>query len=270
MTDLLAARSDHASLAVPALSRARLVADLSRLHGLRIVKHPVMLIGVVWYLVGMGIGTPDTPYDTYSAVTGMVAFLVGPPVFFASNLVASSERRSGADEWMPALPLRGSDRVFGLLLAGLAPAALALVLSLGVLALSSSALVAMPVAWEHVASVPLVVLGAAVLGVAVARLLPWTGLPLLVMVALVTVNLWVSERYDYLGFYVDFAEWTDTAAVPAMRPGSPGWHLIYLVGLVGLAASGALLRDARRRRLPFASGAVFASVVLVAGWAQLP
>ena len=109
--------------------------------------------------------------------------------------------------------------------------------------------------WAHVASVPVAVLGAAVLGVAVARLLPWPGAPLVVMVGLVAANVWASDHQPYLGLYVDFAVWTGTDAIPAMNPGPPGWHLVYLVALVGLAACGALLRDVSRRWLPFVGGA---------------
>ena len=55
-----------------------------------------------------------------------------------------------------------------------------------------------------------------------------------------------------------------------MTPGSPGWHLLYLAALVGIAACGALLRDARRWWAPFLTGAALGVVVLVAGAAQLP
>ncbi len=41
-------------------------------------------------------------------------------------------------------------------------------------------------------------------------------------------------------------------------------------GLCGMAAAGALLRDARRRLIPLAAGAVCTVAALIAGIAQLP
>lgn len=249
--------------------------DLAWRQGLRMLRHPVLLLGAAWFVLGYGLGAPSTPYDRYSAVTGMIAFMFGPVSFFAANLVASSDRRCGAEEWTPSLPMRPVHRTAGLLLACLVPAAAVGLLDLAAVALWGPREATMPLLWQHVASVPLVVLGATVLGVAVARLLPWPGLPLAVMVGLVVFNARVAEDHSYLGFYVDFAEWTPSSAayahvVPPMTPGSPSWHLVYLVALCGLAACGALLRDARRWWLPLTAGGALGALVLVAGATQLP
>lgn len=247
-----------------------LLVDLAALHARRIVLHPVVLIGLAWSVLSLGIGLPDTPYERYSTMTGILAFFLGPLSFFAANLVASAERRSGADEWTPALPMSPARRTTALLLACLAPAGVTLALDLTLFAIVGQPDPVLHLQWAHVASVPATVLGGAVLGVAVARLLPWPGAALLVMVSLVATNLWVGNRHPYLGFYVDFAEWTSSDAVPALEPGSGTWHLGFLVSLTGLAACGALLRDARRPWLPFLGGAACGVLVLVAGVAQLP
>ena len=275
MTDLLVS----ASGAGPAQVRRAtgtgpwsLVADLAKLQAVRIMRHPVFLLGLGWYVVLVGVGErPHTLYAEYSTVTGSVAYVAGPFAFFAANLVASSGRRSGADEWTPSLPMTRLHRTNALLLACLAPAAFAAVLDLAVLyAIRLYGGLDMHVQWQHLASVPVTVLGGAVLGVAVARLLPWTGVPLVVVVALVSFNLWVTTKDPYLGFYVDFAEWTTPGnMVPAMVPGDPSWHLVFLLALTGLAGCGALLRDARRWWLPFTMGAVLGVVVLVSGTLQL-
>jgi hypothetical protein len=270
MTDILVSSSAPAATrASRDADRWALVPDLARVHAVRMLRHPILLLGLAWYVLGMGLGKPETPYEQYSAVTGLVLFLAGPPTFFAANLVASSGRRSGVDEWTPCLPMPPAHRTVALLLACLVPAAAVAAINLGVLLVVSFDGLAMPIAWQHVAAVPLTVFGAAVLGVAVARLLPWTGVPLVVMVALIAFNAWTNSANVYLGFYVDFADWTDTDAIPALHPGSPSWHLVYLAALCGLAASGALLRDARRPWLPFASGTAFGALVLVAGTLQL-
>jgi hypothetical protein len=144
------------------------------------------------------------------------------------------------------------------------------VLSVGYLALTPGETL-LPVLWQHVAAQALALLGAGVLGVAVARLLPWPGLPLLVAVALVAANLWVADHWPYLGPYTEFVRWpSNDADLPAREPGSAGWHLLYLVALVALAAAGALLPVARRRWAPFLAGAAAGTAVLLAGWLQLP
>jgi hypothetical protein len=275
MTDLLVSASGARPAQVRRATGSTpwaLVADLARLQAVRIMRHPVFLLGLGWYALLVGIGErPHTLYAEYSTVTGSVAYLVGPIAFFAANLVASSGRRSGADEWTPSLPMPRLHRTSALLLACLAPAAFAAVLDLAVLyAIRLYGGLDMHVRWQHLASVPVTVLGGAVLGVAVARLLPWTGVPLVVVVALVSFNLWVTTKDPYLGFYVDFAEWTTPGnMVPAMVPGDPSWHLVFLLALTGLAGCGALLRDARRWWLPFTMGAVLGVVVLVSGTLQL-
>ena len=275
MTDLIVSASGAGPAQVRRATGSTpwaLVADLARMQAVRMMRHPVFLLGLGWYALLVGIGErPHTLYAEYSTVTGSVAYLVGPIAFFAANLVASSGRRSGADEWTPSLPMPRLHRTSALLLACLAPAAFAAVLDLAVLsAIRLYGGLDMHVQWQHIASVPVTVLGGAVLGVAVARLLPWTGVPLVVVVALVSFNLWVTTKDPYLGFYVDYAEWTTPGnMVPAMVPGDPSWHLVFLLALTGLAGCGALLRDARRWWLPFTMGALLGVVVLVSGTLQL-
>ena len=269
--DVLGARSEAQRR--PARVAARLhpesVVDLARVQARRVLRHPALLLSLAWIVLGVGFALPDSPYERYSAVTALLVFLAGPATFFAVNLVATSERRSGADEWTPALAMPPVRRTAALLLAGVGVAAVVLLADLLLIAVTGPQEPGLPLRWEHVAAVPLAVLGAAVLGVAVARLLPWPGAPLVVMVALVAANVWTNDHQPYLGLYVDFAVWTDSDAIPAMQPGSPGWHLVYLAALVGLAACGALLRDATRRWLPFLGGGVCAAVAVVAGALQL-
>ena len=245
------------------------VVDLAGVQARRLLRHPALLLSLLWVVLGVGLGLPDTPYERYSAVTGMLIFIAGPAMFFASNLVASSERRSGADDWTPALPMAPAARTLGLLLAGAVVAAGSLLVDLLILTVAGRDEVGPPLHWAHVVSVPVAILGAAVLGVAVARLLPWPGAALVVMVGLVAANIWTENHQPYLGLYVDFAVWTSSDAIPAMHPGSPGWHLVYLVALVCLAACGALLRDVSRRWVPFVGGAACALVAVLAGVLQL-
>lgn len=271
MTELLV--SPTTPTAIRPLRAARpweAVLSLASVHAARLVKHPATYLGYAWLGLGIGLAVPESPYEQYSALTGMVAFVLGPIAFFTANLVAGSGRRSGADEWMPSLPLSTTRRVAALLLACAAPALVAAGINLALLTLVDFDALVIDIAWQHLASVPLTVLGGAVLGVAVARLLPWPGTALAVMVGLVAFNVGIQDDLAYLGFYVDFAVWTDSDAIPAIRPGSGSWHLVYLGALTALAACGAFLRGARRAWAPVAAGAAFGVLALVAGWAQLP
>ncbi len=246
-----------------------LVPHLALVQARRVVRHPVLLLGLAWLVLGVGLGTPNTPYERYSLLTAEPVFLLAVPVFFAVSLVATSGRRAGVDEWTAALPLPPLQRTAGLLVAAAAPAAVLLVASLGHLVVVGGD-TGVALLWQHVASPSAAVLGAALLAVAASRLLPWPGLPLLVVVAVVAANFWVADHWPYLGAYVDFVQWTDSAAIPAREPGSAGWHLAYLLSLCALAAAGALLPVVRRRWLAVAAGAVAGGVVLVAGYLQLP
>jgi hypothetical protein len=244
------------------------VLELARVQTRRILRHPALLVSLVWLVLGVGFGLPDSPYEQYSLATGMIVFLMGPAAFFAANLVATSERRSSADEWTPALPMPAVRRTTALLVAGAALGAVALAIQLVLIALAYDQPV-LELRWTHVLSVPVAITGAVVLGVAVARLLPWPGAPLLVMAAITAANIWASNNEVYLGLYVDFAQWTGNDAIPGMHPGSGAWHLVYLAAFVGLAAFGAVLRDVRRVWIPVLGGAVCGTLVLVAGALQL-
>jgi hypothetical protein len=272
--DVLVTGDRRVHVATRSLSRSgpwHQVPHLARLDAIRVLKHPAMLVGVVWFVLGVGIEN-DLPsaYDRYTAATASLVLVLGIPTFVAVNMVATSGRRSGVDEWSAALPVPFLHRTVATLLAACAPALVGLVLTLGYLALTPGETL-LPILWQHVAAQVAALLGAGLLGVAVARLLPWPGLPLLVAVALVTANLWVSGHWPYLGAYTEFVLGTASPDdLPARAPGSASWHLVYLVALGALAAAGALLPVARRWYLPFLVGAALGSVVLVAGWFQLP
>jgi hypothetical protein len=246
-----------------------MVPHLARVQARRVARHPALLLGALWYFLGVGLGGPETPYDLYSGATATVVFLLAVPAYFAVNLVATSGRRSGVDEWTAGLPLPPLHRTVAILLAAAVPAAMSVAASVLWL-VSGDGDTGLPLLWQHLVSPWVAVLGAGLLGVAVARLLPWPGMPLVVVVAVVTANFWVAGRWAYLGAYVDFVRWTDQDVIPAREPGSASWHLAYLTALCALAAAGALLPVARRRWLPFAFGAVAGAVVLVAGYLQLP
>jgi hypothetical protein len=104
-----------------------------------------------------------------------------------------------------------------------------------------------------------------------ARWAPWPGAAALVMVALVAIHISLPDRFRLLGAYVEFANYGQTPGEwVGVIDGSRAWHAVYLLALCAMAATGALLVDARRKRLVLSVGAAFTAVAVLAGWAQLP
>ena len=238
----------------------------------RLVRHPVFLGGLVFVAVTAGLEGAPGPRVAYSMVTGAAVFFVGPFAFFAANLLASRDRRSGADEWLGSLPAGRRHRTAAALVACSGPAALAGVITLGLVAVFSGngRLPHTPPLLE-IATVPLCVFGGGLLGVMVARWAPWPGAAALVMVALVVFHVRLSGDWVLLGAYVEFARWGDDFGDWAgVIDGSRGWHAVYLAALCGMATIGALLLDSRRKLPVFLLGTAVTAVAVIAGWAQLP
>ena len=119
-------------------------------------------------------------------------------------------------------------------------------------------------------TVPLSVLGAGLLGVMVARWLPWPGRRGR-RGGLVAAHMTLPERWTLLGSYVEFARYGDAPTEWAgVIDGSRTWHVVYLLALCAMAATGALLADARHQQPVLALGGALTALALFAGWAQLP
>jgi hypothetical protein len=170
------------------------------------------------------------------------------------------------------LPAARRERTVAALLACLGPVAVAsLLMLLAYVGFSAAGLFVRTPHPLEVLTVPLSVLGAGLLGVMVARWAPWPGAAALVMVALVAAHVALPERFALLGAYVEFARWGEPSwAWAGVIDGSRGWHVAYLIALCAMAATGALLVDATRRRTVLAVGAALTGCAAVAGWVQLP
>lgn len=255
--------------------RARPVAvELGLTEAFRLMRHPLVLAALGWIGVGTVLGGDFGPRSMYTLVTDLPTFLVGPFVFFAANLLASRERRHGNEEWLDSMPAGAVARTRAAQLAVLGPLALvaALVLATLVATVSTDQFISTPSPLEVVSGL-LPLLGAGLLGVMVARWLPWPGAAALVMVGLVALHIGLNDRYELLGAYVEWAAWsaTDNASVWAgVVPGSRGWHVVYLLVLCAMAGTGAHLVHARRKLPVLALGAAFTALAGLAGWAQLP
>lgn len=267
------AGADLPRTSVP-VARHSVVLALARAEAVRLVRHPIALVGLaltIFMLVGPQPGRSAVAFDSLTTAT---TFVYGVFVFFAANLLATRDRRAGAEHMLTATATRAFDRVLALCLAALGPTLLAAVV-VGIAAWAYDArdfLVVPPSFWQ-LAQGPVTVLGAALLGIMVARWAPYPGAPVLVMVAVVAWNVYVnnSETTRSVGMYTSWAVWeNDNGGWGGMEPGSPGWHVVYLLGLCAMAAVGALSSAARPRLPLLVAGAGLTVATVLAGAAALP
>jgi hypothetical protein len=242
----------------------------------RIVTSPLVLLGAALFCAMIVVSSGDGPGGGYDGLLTGPTFFIGVFTFFAAHLAASRPQRHRCLDEHASLPAPALARTVGLCLAAIGPAVLAVALMALVLAWYAAGRVDLPV-WPsapELAAGPLTVLGGGLLGVLVARWLPFPTAPGLVMVAVVAVTFVLSDawegRYALLAPYATFSVYVDDGSWGGHTAGSPAWHAVYLAALCGLAACGALLRDARRPVLPFLAGAALGVLTVVAGLAQLP
>ena len=194
----------------------------------------------------------------------------GPATFFVTNLVASSARRSNAESQLAAAPLSASAKTLATCLAVLCPTAVATGFAAILwLVEHSGGPLSRVQGVAELAVIPLGTLGGGLLGAAVARWLPWRGLPLVVLFALIA---WVVAVMEHGALWWT-APWTMSPAyyqTNTMGAGSHAWHAVYLFGLSLLAGVAALLRHRRHRRLLLAVAAVAWIGTIAACSAQLP
>ena len=242
----------------------------------RIVISPLVLLGAGLFSAMIVVSSGTGPGGGYDGLLTGPTFFLGVFTFFAAHLAASRPMRHRSLDEHASLPAPTIARTAGLCLASLGPALVAAGLMALVLAWYAAGRVDLPV-WPSAAELaagPLTVLGGGLLGVLVARWLPFPTAPALIMIAVAAVtfvlnNAW-EGRYILLAPYTPFSVYVDDGSWGGHIPGSPAWHAVYLAALCGMAACGSLLRDARRPALPFAAGAAFTAVAVLAGTAQLP
>lgn len=262
---LLNAGAPSGSLAVPVV--------LARQEARRIVLHPIALLGFGLTTVLTLVVGDDGPRDAFEVPSVGPTFYYGVFVYFAAHLVASRDRRAHSGELLGATPAPATDRIAGLCLAALVPALLCAALVTVVHASQSirDVYVVAPDVW-HLAQGPLTVLGGALLGIMVAQLTRVPGAALLVMVAMIAANLWISSHEDLrpLGTFVSWVIWGEGKEWAGLYPGSPAWHDAYLLVLCAMAACGAFVRAARHPWRVLGLGAVLTALLVVPALAQLP
>lgn len=250
--------------------------EIAVVEARRLVTNPLVLLGVALYAAMIVVSSGAGPGSAYDGLVTGPTFFLGVFAYFAAHLGASRPWRHHCTEQQASLPVPPLASTAGLCLAAVAPALLAAALSAATMLWYASVPVDLPV-WPspgELAAGPLTVLGAALLGTMVARWLSFPTAPVLVMVAVIAVTFVLTEaaggRYSMLSPYTTFSVYVPDGSWAGHTPGSPGWHAVYLAALCGMAAAGALLRDAARWYLPLSGGAALTGVAVVAGIVQLP
>jgi len=261
------------------------VLALARVEGLRLLRHPLVLLAtvlMVWSWLAELRHRAD-PYPTlHSADIGtQVALLIlAAAVLVAANLAALRAHRHGIEAHYGTLPLPAWRRTLAHLLS-LVPVAL-----LGALlaVVRCALLAAVPGAIGRpnpleLATGPVLVVLAGGLGILLARLVRSALVPplaLLVLAVALYFGLWnplISEGgsgpHQWLGPLV-IQTWAWPDVVPAELLGRPaGLHLAYLAGVVLLVAVAALVRAGGPRRPLAAAGAAALALAVAAGALQL-
>jgi hypothetical protein len=273
MTAAVASSRSLAKLRLP--GRPGAVVALASVEARRLVLHPIYLVIVAMFVVTGSVSAVNwSTHITRKTVAEIIGtlFLLYLPLLatFAASLVASSARRAGADEMLAALPVTARSRSAALILASLAPAALSGLAAAAVWYLQRDVDASIPVEGVALIGTPLLYVGITCLALAAARWLPWPGVPVGIVIGLFA---WVATaRSSSHAFVVLTAPWLAGPDEPAQAHVIAGysdvWHLIYLIGLIGLAATAALFRDDLRRMV--AVGFVIGLPTVFAAWAQLP
>ena len=246
----------------------RVAAAVARVEGPRLLRSPLVLAGFALNLV-MTFGGPwVSNLRIQSADAGFVFLLGAAGTLIASNLATLRGRRHGTEELFGATPAPPGARTGGHLLAVAWPTALAFLL----LSVVLGAAIVLRDAFGRpdlpdLAVGPLMVAGAGVLGVLLARWAPSPVAGPVACVAIAALELFLTSP-AMLDNGLRWTAFWQSAADIDIQPGRPsGWHAVYLVGLVAMASVGALLRHGWRRPLVVA-GATAVAVVSVSVWAQ--
>lgn len=280
MSTLTDAPTTGSRAADPAPSHVRIAAALARVEGLRALRHPATIVGVLLStalaIVWVGQEVPILQRDVVTLAFMAVPFAAG--VLVAGHLAASRLRR---DEVLPLaelLPATDDARTAGLLLAQLWPAAAAVAWSaVGLIVARMAGGIGSPAAGDVAAPFGLVLL-AGVTGVALGRWLPWTLVGAAALPVLAAVGGVAFERALAVGpgpvaqRLLPWADWSSPlGALIETYPRQPWLHLSHVLLAAGVIAAVALLRDRRHLVVAVAgaacaAGVTVTSVTLLAVW----
>ncbi len=263
---------------VTAGPEASVVPVLARQEARRLLRQPLMLLGFTFFVITAAVSLPtDNPATAaFSMIDNMPSFYPGVFAILAASLVASRDHRAGSGELVAPLPGRAFERVLALCVASVGPALLilALVLVLHACYVYQGVYVDTPGVW-HLTQGAVTVLGGCLFGVMVGTWAPTRSAALFAMVLMVAANVWVSSAggpHELFGLAAGWGEWgsPDGQVWGGLAPGSPMGHVLYLLGLCGMAATAALIRVADRRTPVVVAGVLSLALAVAGGIGQLP
>jgi hypothetical protein len=276
-----------------AIDRAPMVTSAGRQLGgveaRRMVRHPAYPVGLVYvavFLVAALTGDDVAPWANTAYITVFLClFLIYAPVtIIVANRIAAATYRRRVREVLDGTPVQSRERTVGVMLGllrgpvlvGLAGAAVLFLLQQFTSAdVAANNRVVPRVGWDYL-QLPVLVLGAGLLGIAVARWLPWPGvMPVVVLIVWIgTVAMYAYTAGTVAPTRAWFALWPVwVASQDGLLPQQPldreMWHLVYLLGLGCLAGIAALLRTDGPRRGLWIAAAGTAVLTGLAAWLQL-
>ncbi len=252
----------------------RRLAPLIGREARRLARHPVLW--VIPVIVGAASAADAasggrTAGYWYGTVFTAVGFFGPIFVLFATNLVASSARRSRAEEMLRVTPTSDTRRSLAMTLGVALPLLAAGAAGVGAMALIDG-LNDIPrdqlQSAGELAQIPFILAGAGLLGVLAARWLPFTGGVLITFVAATMGGLVVFGRWDS-GYW--WMWWSTGWPFEGRRtaPGEPWLHVAYLFGLCACATVAAVYRDRTQWTRLVLVGAPVVAATLALGWLQL-
>lgn len=266
------------TLAVPAQSHRPVALVLAVHEARRLTLHPVMLVG--WALMALWFGLTGAidvnPVTAFDLVSVGATFYPGLFCVLAAHMVTTRDQRAGTADLIDAAPASREQRVLALLLAAFAPAIIALAVNLVTrqAMIWQEAYVETP-GLAHVTQAPVTVLGGSLLGIMLGMWLPHRTTPVVAMVALVAGSMAFDSANGRMALFSPMVSWVDWGpydgtAWYALETGHPGAHVLYLLGLCGLAAVAAWLRATEHRWVAVALGIASFALALWGGLTQLP
>jgi hypothetical protein len=241
----------------------------------RLARHPVVWLVPAVVIVTSALDKASggrTAGYWYGTIFTAVAFFGPIFVLFSANLVASSARRSRAEEMLTVTPTTDTRRTWAMSLGVALPLAAAGAIGAGAMALIDSVNTIPPadlLTAGELAQLPFVLAGAGLLGVLAARWLPFAGGALITFVAATIGGVVVFGRFDSGIWWMWWTTETTVADRPPV-PGEPWLHAAYLLGLCACAIVAAVYRDRTQWPRLALVGVPVLAATLALGWLQLP
>jgi len=263
------------SVTGPRTAVSRRLAPLIGREARRLARHPVLWLVPVIVVLTTAVETPSngrTAGYWYGTIFVAIAFF-GPIIaLFPANLVASSARRSRAEEMLSVMPTTDTRRTLAMSLGVALPLAGAGAVGVGAMALIDSFNDIPPdelLTAGELAQLPFILAGAGLLGVLAARWLPFTGGALLTLVASTLGGVVLFRRFDSGVWWMWWTTGTTTFEDRPPVPGEPWLHVAYLFGLCACATVAAVYRDRTQWTRLALVGVPVVAATLALGWLQL-